>query len=229
MPGFRCPAVARRSLGLWPGSSSILNFGRPTGQDRTKVGHVNRHESLINPMNCVDRMTHVGFRFGHRSPRSGQLRHDGNPCAMEAEVGKSDAFEKLMPLLGRVFWQIDKPVPLCGSGRLHQRHKILVERGGMNPASLGIKADRFGLQIDIAKRHGGFREAAPLTHCHKPAIPHPGISGFQRLFDFRALFVGDLGFLFRGCSFEAEPHARVGVDEASPHGLLQDRGVQRQL
>ena len=180
-------------------------------------------------MNSVTRMSNIGFGLSHGGAIAGESGHDGNSGAVKAQMGETNSAEKLMPLLGCMFGEIDKLLPLLFFRPPHERYQIDVNRGGVDTIALCCEADRAALQIDVVHRDSCFRDTATLAHRHEPRILHPWLLFPKCCFDFVLLSAGDFRLLFWWDSFVSEFQTWIGVDVISAHCFLQNRRENFQL
>jgi len=221
--------AVRPSSGLWLGYRSIRSFGRRIGQDLAEVPNINRREALVNGMYRIARVPDVGLRFVDRRTRAGEFCYNSHPRAMEAEVRQTNPFEELMPLLRRVFGELNEPLPLRCLSPFDQRMQIWMQRSGMNSAALRVETDGPSYKVNAGERHARFGQTAPLPHRDQPAIPHPVVSHFQGFLNLQNLVIGDLGFLLGWRPLESQPHARIGRNESTSHRLLHQSGENLQF
>jgi hypothetical protein len=174
-------------------------------------------------------MSHVGFRLSHGVAFAGDAGHDRNSRAVEAQMGKTNPAEKLMPFLRGVFRKIDQLVSFLFMRAPNERDEVSVQRGGVDPIAFGGEADGAPLEIDIAESNSGFGDSTTLSHCNEPRIVHPRVLFPEGDFNL-LLFVGcDFGLLFWRHSFVSESQTRIGVNVIPPNCFLQNGRQNFQL
>src|SRR5438105_2390166 len=126
-------------------------------------------------MNGIARVTDVRFGLCHRIAVASESRDCSYARAMEAQMWKAQAPEKLAPFFGRILREWYQERSFLSLGETDQGHEVFVKRCGVETISFAGKADCGASQIDILQRDGRFRYTASLSHCHKPTFLHPGI------------------------------------------------------
>src|SRR5262249_46338682 len=155
---------------------------------------------------------HVGFRLSHGVAFAGNAGHDRNSRAVEAQMGKTNPAEKLMPLLRGIFREIDELVSVLFMRAPNERNEVSVKRGCVDAIAFGSKADSAPLEIDIAESNGGFGDSTTLSHRHDPRFIHPRLLFLECYFDLPLFVGGDFRLLFWRRSFVPEFQAGISVN-----------------
>ena len=87
------------------------------------------------------RLSHVGFRLVDGKTLSGQSSNNSHAGAVKAEVSATNAFEKLVPLLCRIFWQFYQHGPFLFDCFFYQGANINVQWRGVDSVAFSVKGD----------------------------------------------------------------------------------------
>src|SRR5436190_3223037 len=153
-----------------------------------------------------------------------EASNNGDASAVKAKVLEFDLAEKAKPSLCGVLGKENESGSFLFDSAPYQRSEVGMKRRTVLSVPFAAKCDGPRLKVDLAKWDGGFRQSASLEHCNQPAIAHPLVAGFKRLFD-RCLFgCGDFGFLLRRVPSQSESDRGIGRNIAAADGFLHNRG-----
>src|SRR5438128_10786912 len=113
-------------------------------------------------------MSDVSFSLRHRITFTGKACHDGYSRRMKAEVSQPQPSQKLVPLLRRVFWQVNQTRTFLFLRAANERQQIIVKGSRVNASTFCEECDNALAQIDVAQRNRRFRNTAALTHRNQP-------------------------------------------------------------